>query len=165
MTPNGFFVKFQGDSVLCLLSELCLSLHLFLLAALLTRQRMPLVLETDVSVGYAVPHTWLRQSYLPKLFKESWKKKKVKLAIKYVWHILFNFACNFFLVHWWGFSHCHPTLYLYCSGNAIMVFILVFTIHSMACVWVYCYQPPGLFIRIPVSLYFVKHLFLRLRHC
>lgn len=57
VTPNGFFVKFQGASVLCLLSELCLLLHLFLLVAPLTCQRTPILLEADVSVAYAVPHT------------------------------------------------------------------------------------------------------------
>lgn len=48
VTPNGFFVKFQGASVLCLLSELCLLLHLFLLVARLTCQRTPILLEADV---------------------------------------------------------------------------------------------------------------------
>lgn len=38
-----------------------------------------------------------RQSYLPKLIRKN-AGKRVELAIKYVWHTLFDFACDF-LVH------------------------------------------------------------------
>lgn len=66
VTPNGFFVKFQGALVLCL-SELCLLLHFcFFLVALLTFQRMPTSLDADL-VGYVVPHKLPRQSALPRL--------------------------------------------------------------------------------------------------
>lgn len=42
VTPNGFFVKFQGASALCLLSDLCLfTASVSLLVALLTIREHP----------------------------------------------------------------------------------------------------------------------------
>lgn len=75
VTPNGFFLKLRGASGLCL-SELCLLLHFCLLfVALGTLQRRPIWWEAGGSVGFAVPHTLLRQSYLLNFLRKVGKKK------------------------------------------------------------------------------------------
>lgn len=51
--------------------------------------------------AWVVYHKLQRQSSSKLLGRvgEKNKTKTVELAIKYEWHILFNFACNFFLAH------------------------------------------------------------------
>lgn len=73
VTPTGFFVKFQGASALCLLRKLCLLLHLFPSRGLIWLLESP-PSEADEVLAMLCP-TLLRQSYLPKLFEERWKKK------------------------------------------------------------------------------------------
>lgn len=167
MTPNGFFLKFQGASFLCLLSELCLyCISVSLLVALLPFHRAPVLLEAGVPGGSAV-HTchWDNHTFLSFVRRVGGEKKKVELAIKYVWHILFNFACNFFLVHRWGFSDMvtqhftfivqgMPSWFLcwfYCSDCGMGLSILLSTTWSFSC-------PPSKFIFREVFVSQIKTL-------
>lgn len=77
------------------------------------------------------------------------KKIEVELAIKYVWHLLFNFACNF-LVHWWGFS---DIVIWHFIVQGLPLWVAYWFYCSDLEAWVCC-QPPGLLITRPSEFIF-----------
>lgn len=66
--------------------------------ALLTFQRTPVLLEADVLLLLGHTHYRDNHIFLSFLRKVGKKPPKVELAVKYVWRILFHFACKFLLV-------------------------------------------------------------------
>lgn len=99
---NSKVLQFFASQVNCAFFKNCVSVPF--LVALLTFQRTPVLLEADVLL--LLCHTHYRDNHIVLSFlrKVGKKPQKVELAIKYVWHILFNFACKFLLVPQWGFS-------------------------------------------------------------
>lgn len=104
VTLNGFFWKFQGAPALCL------SLNCAFDWVSVPSRWLLLTCRGPPSCGRQ-SHVWVYAPQAPETIGSSKllgrvgkKQKPVELAIKYEWHILFNFACHFFLVHPWGFN-------------------------------------------------------------
>lgn len=133
--------SFWNSKVLqCFASEVSCALHISVM--IMWRITLPCWRQRE---GLILPcHPSKRQSPLSESLTERWKNK-AELAPRYVWHILYNFACNF-LVYWCVFFkwYCHPICY--CSGNYLRgVFVILFyfkytyfTSQASARVWVYC---------------------------
>lgn len=97
VTPDGIVWKFQGAPALCLSMNRAFDGESvpsrWLVPPRLVRDVTPW--EADPSVGNAsqAPETIGSSKLLGRDGGET------QLAIKYEWHILFNFACDFFSVH------------------------------------------------------------------
>lgn len=113
-------------------------------------QRIPLLLEADSTLVLLWHLSYWDNRYLHKLFRKVGKKIEVELAIKYVWHLLFNFACNF-LVHWWGFS---DIVIWHFIVQGLPLWVVYWFYCSDLEAWVCCRQPPGLLITQPSEFIF-----------
>lgn len=80
-----------------------------------------------------------------KLLERVGKKKKVELAIKYEWHILFNFACDFFFRASMRFSDIVIQHAAFVVQGMPSWFLYWF--YHWVCVC--CHQPPGLLTTPP----------------
>lgn len=80
-----------------------------------------------------------------KLLERVGKKKKVELAIKYEWHILFNFACDFFFRASMRFSDIVIRHAAFVVQGMPSWFLYWF--YHWVCVC--CHQPPGLLTTPP----------------